>query len=161
MNSYSYKSKYFKRSKRRVKSEVDTGSLCDDEGLVSEIKLQSKAEKPSRCESVEAAISAVRSEVSDENLVRLLKAMYGYDLFRDGQLEAIKMILAGKSTMLVLPTGAGKSLCYQIPAVVLPGITLVVSPLVALMIDQLKQLPPMIQGGLLSSSKVELGYFSH
>ncbi|PPD98303.1 hypothetical protein GOBAR_DD04681 [Gossypium barbadense] len=153
MNSYSYKSKYFKRSKRRVKSEVDTGSLCDEEGLVSEIKLQSKAEKPSRCESVEAAISAVRNEVSDENLVRLLKAIYGYDLFRDGQLEAIKMILAGKSTMLVLPTGAGKSLCYQIPAVVLPGITLVVSPLVALMIDQLKQLPPMIQGGLLSSSQ--------
>ncbi|KAB2045776.1 hypothetical protein ES319_D01G184900v1 [Gossypium barbadense] len=153
MNSYSYKSKYFKRSKRRVKSEVDTGSLCDEEGLVSEIKLQSKAEKPSRCESVEAAISAVRNEVSDENLVRLLKALYGYDLFRDGQLEAIKMILAGKSTMLVLPTGAGKSLCYQIPAVVLPGITLVVSPLVALMIDQLKQLPRMIQGGLLSSSQ--------
>ncbi|TYJ49941.1 hypothetical protein E1A91_A01G170000v1, partial [Gossypium mustelinum] len=153
MNSYSYKSKYFKRSKRRVKSEVDTGSLCDEEGLVSEIKLQSKAEKPSRCESVEAAISAVRSAVSEENLVRLLKAIYGYDLFRDGQLEAIKMILAGKSTMLVLPTGAGKSLCYQIPAVVLPGITLVVSPLVALMIDQLKQLPPMIQGGLLSSSQ--------
>ncbi|GMI87709.1 hypothetical protein like AT1G27880 [Hibiscus trionum] len=153
MNSYSYKSKYFRRSKRRVKPEVDTGSLCDEEGLVSDIKQQSKAEKPSRFESVEAAISAVRNEVSDENLVSLLKAMYGYDSFRDGQLEAIKMVLAGKSTMLVLPTGAGKSLCYQIPTVVLPGITLVVSPLVALMIDQLKQLPPMIQGGLLSSSQ--------
>ncbi|KAK8699440.1 hypothetical protein V6N13_115527 [Hibiscus sabdariffa] len=153
MNSYSYKSKYFRRSKRRVKPEVDTGSLCDEEGLVSDIKQQLKAEKLSRFESVEAAVSAVRNEVSDENLLRLLKAMYGYDSFRDGQLEAIKMVLAGKSAMLVLPTGAGKSLCYQIPTVVLPGVTLVVSPLVALMIDQLKQLPPMIQGGLLSSSQ--------
>jgi ATP-dependent DNA helicase Q4 len=56
--------------------------------------------------------------------------------------------------MLVLPTGAGKSLCYQIPATVFSGVTLVVSPLVALMIDQLKQLPPVIQGGLLCSSQV-------
>lgn len=80
--------------------------------------------------------------------------MYGFDSFRDRQLEAIKMVLDGKSTMLVLPTGAGKSLCYQIPAMLLQGITLVVSPLVALMIDQLKQLPPELQGGLLSSSQV-------
>ncbi|KAL5552486.1 hypothetical protein UlMin_039887, partial [Ulmus minor] len=78
---------------------------------------------------------------------------HGHDSFRDGQLEAIKMVLAGKSSMLVLPTGTGKSLCYQLPAIILPGITLVVSPLVALMIDQQKQLPPMIQGGLLSSSQ--------
>ncbi|KAK9276614.1 hypothetical protein L1049_006149 [Liquidambar formosana] len=63
------------------------------------------------------------------------------------------MVLAGKSTMLVWPTGAGKSLCYQLPAIILPGITLVISPLVALMIDQLKQLPPMIKGSLLSSSQ--------
>ncbi|XP_039006754.1 ATP-dependent DNA helicase Q-like 5 [Hibiscus syriacus] len=153
MNNYSYKSKYFKRSKRRVKPEVHMGNLCDEEGLVSDITQHSKVENLSRFESVEAAISAVRNEVSDENLVRLLKAMYGYDSFRDGQLEAIKMVLAGKSAMLVLPTGAGKSLCYQIPAVVLPGVTLVVSPLVALMIDQLKQLPSMIPGGFLSSSQ--------
>ncbi|EOY00836.1 DEAD/DEAH box RNA helicase family protein isoform 3 [Theobroma cacao] len=152
-NSYSSKSKYFKRSKRRVKSEVNTESICDEEGLVAEIKQQPKSEKNIKFESIKAAISAVRKEASDENLVRLLKAMYGYDSFRDGQVEAIKMVLAGKSTILVLPTGAGKSLCYQIPAVVLPGITLVVSPLVALMIDQLKQLPPVIRGGLLSSSQ--------
>ncbi|GAV85456.1 DEAD domain-containing protein/Helicase_C domain-containing protein, partial [Cephalotus follicularis] len=63
------------------------------------------------------------------------------------------MVLAGKSTMLVLPTGAGKSLCYQIAAMVLPGVMLVVSPLVALMIDQLRHLPPVIRGGLISSSQ--------
>lgn len=155
---YSSKSKYFKRSKRRVETEADTEGICDEEGLVSEIKQQQQPneEKTTRCESIEAAVLAVQNEATDENLVRLLKAMYGYDSFRDGQVEAIKMVLAGKSTMLVLPTGAGKSLCYQIPAVVLPGMTLVVSPLVALMIDQLKQLPPMIPGGLLSSSQVRM-----
>ncbi|KAK1294335.1 ATP-dependent DNA helicase Q-like 5 [Acorus calamus] len=55
--------------------------------------------------------------------------------------------------MLVLPTGAGKSLCYQLTALILPGLTLVVSPLVALMVDQLRQLPPSIPGGILSSSQ--------
>ncbi|KAI8528030.1 hypothetical protein RHMOL_Rhmol12G0119300 [Rhododendron molle] len=71
------------------------------------------------------AVLGVRNEPSDENLLKLLKLTHGYESFRDGQLEAIKMVLSGKSTMLVLPTGAGKSLCYQLPAVVLPGIVLV------------------------------------
>ncbi|TKY59867.1 ATP-dependent DNA helicase Q 5 [Spatholobus suberectus] len=105
------------------------------------------------CDAVEEAAAAARVEPSEENLVKLLKMVYGYDCFREGQVEAIKMVLAGKSSVLVLPTGAGKSLCYQLPAVILPGITLVVSPLVALMIDQLRQLPPVIRGGLLSSTQ--------
>lgn len=110
--------------------------------------------------TIERAVSAVRDDPSDENLVHLLNLVYGYDSFRDGQLEAIKMVLAKKSTMLILPTGAGKSLCYQLPAMILPGITLVVSPLVALMIDQQRQLPPMINGGLLCSSQVTFYPFS-
>lgn len=128
-------------------------TVCDEEdGLVTEITAQQKSRQVN--ELIEEAVLAARNDRSDEDLGRLLNVMYGYDSFRDGQLEAIKMVLEGKSTMLVLPTGAGKSLCYQIPAVILPGITLVVSPLVALMIDQLKQLPPVIQGGLLCSSQV-------
>lgn len=63
---------------------------------------------------IEEAILAVREEQSDENLQKLLKLTHGYDSFREGQLTAIKQILEGKSTMLVLPTGAGKSLCYQV-----------------------------------------------
>ncbi|CAL1359848.1 unnamed protein product [Linum trigynum] len=144
----------YRRSKRKLKADSEAaeagGSLCDEEGLVTEIT-QQKAENGG--ELIEEAVSAARGEPSDENLVRLLSLMYGYSSFRNGQLEAIRMVLDGKSAMLVLPTGAGKSLCYQIPAVILPGITLVVSPLVALMIDQLKQLPAAIQGGLFCSSQ--------
>ncbi|XP_047157060.1 ATP-dependent DNA helicase Q-like 5 isoform X3 [Vigna umbellata] len=105
------------------------------------------------CAVVEEAVAATLDEPSEENLVKILKLVYGYDCFRDGQVEAIQMVLAGKSGAVVLPTGAGKSLCYQLPALILPGITLVVSPLVALMIDQLRQLPYVIKGGLLSSSQ--------
>ncbi|KAK1318096.1 ATP-dependent DNA helicase Q-like 5 [Acorus calamus] len=82
-----------------------------------------------------------------------MKLTHGYDCFREGQLEAIRGVLLGESMMLVLPTGAGKSLCYQLTALILPGLTLVVSPLVALMVDQLRQLPPTIPGGILSSSQ--------
>jgi ATP-dependent DNA helicase Q4 len=153
-SSYASSSRgFYRRSKRKSKGEgdVEMESVCDEEGLVTEIGQQ----KPKKgCELIDEAVLEVQNEASDENLARLLNVMYGYDSFREGQLEAIKMVLDGKSTMLVLPTGAGKSLCYQIPATVFSGVTLVVSPLVALMIDQLKQLPPVIQGGLLCSSQV-------
>ncbi|KAL3501051.1 hypothetical protein ACH5RR_035500 [Cinchona calisaya] len=148
--------RFSKRSKRKSRvgdgGEGEESGLCDEEGLVVDIK---QTEKRSNFDggAIEEAVMRVRNEASDENLVKLLKLTHGYDSFRDGQLEAIKMVLSGKSTMLVLPTGAGKSLCYQLPALVLPGITLVVSPLVALMIDQLKHLPPAIPGGLLCSSQ--------
>lgn len=69
-----------------------------------------------------------------------LQKHFGYNSFRTGQKEIITDVLNGKDVLGVLPTGSGKSLCYQLPAKLLPGTTIVVSPLIALMIDQVRQL---------------------
>ncbi len=66
-----------------------------------------------------------------------LKQTFGYDRFRPGQDQAIRAVVAGRSAAAIFPTGSGKSLCYQLPALLLPHLTLVVSPLLALMQDQL------------------------
>ena len=70
----------------------------------------------------------------------MLKDVFGYDQFRPGQEEIIDCLLSGVSVLAVMPTGAGKSLCFQVPALALKGLTIVVSPLVALMQDQVSAL---------------------
>jgi ATP-dependent DNA helicase RecQ len=75
-----------------------------------------------------------------EDARAVLKRAFGYDGFRPGQESAVSAVLAGRDTIVVLPTGGGKSLCFQVPALVLPGLTVVVSPLISLMKDQVDAL---------------------
>src|SRR5687768_14814792 len=71
---------------------------------------------------------------------KTLRETFGYTRLRAGQEEVIASVLARKDTLVIMPTGAGKSLCYQLPALHLPGMTVVVSPLIALMKDQVDKL---------------------
>jgi ATP-dependent DNA helicase RecQ len=83
----------------------------------------------------------------------LLHSVFGFSEFRPGQEEIVRAVLDGENVLTVMPTGSGKSLCYQLPAIVRPGLTLVISPLIALMRDQVRALTAAgVSAGSLNSS---------
>src|SRR4051812_34041182 len=77
------------------------------------------------------------ASATDRAALELLSAPFGFDAFRPGQQRVVEALLAGRSALAVFPTGGGKSLCYQLPSLLLDGVTVVVSPLIALMKDQI------------------------
>ena len=96
---------------------------------------------------------------SIEDARRALNTHFGYSSFRAGQEDAVQSVLSGKDTLVVLPTGGGKSICYQVPALVLPHLTVVISPLISLMKDQVdaltaRGLPATFINSTLTSNQV-------
>ena len=81
----------------------------------------------------------------DPAVVAKLDELFGHPAFRPNQWSVVRRVLAGEDTLAILPTGAGKSLTYQLPAMLLDGVTLVLSPLIALMKDQVEGLPPAVR----------------
>ena len=94
------------------------------------------------------------------NKEEILKHYYGYDRFRPAQAEIIETILSKRDVLAIMPTSAGKSICFQVPALMLDGITIVVSPLISLMYDQVTSLKEMgIKAILLNSAMTSLEYY--
>ena len=91
---------------------------------------------------VEIFMSALVPKVTREltKMKRTLRDVFNLDKLRPGQAEVMRSVLEGNNTLAIMPTGAGKSLCYQLPTLHLPGTTVVVSPLISLMKDQVDKL---------------------
>ena len=85
-------------------------------------------------------MTATEPDTSPRTLRKLLKEHFGFRKFRPGQLEAVQAVMGERDTVIIMPTGSGKSLCFQLPALEMPGTTIVVSPLIALMKDQVDSL---------------------
>jgi ATP-dependent DNA helicase RecQ len=120
-----------------IESDDDTVVVDPDPSLSDELVLEvGEAEVGEVGEVSDSEVTETRAATIDARMLELGKRRFGISAFRPGQALAIRNVLAGIDTLAIMPTGAGKSLCYQLPALELDGVSLVVSPLIALMKDQ-------------------------
>jgi len=144
----------------RLRDRLSAGDPGERAGLAEELaslrglyRSNSPAFTPELVGMLKAIAEDLRNGPSDDELDASLKATFGFDAFRPGQLAIVKSVLAGRDCIGVMPTGAGKSLTYQLPARLLGGVTLVVSPLIALMKDQVDALSELgLRATFLNSS---------
>src|SRR6188474_436361 len=97
---------------------------------------------------------ATPTEVDADRALEVLRRVFGYDAFRGSQQAIIEHVVGGGDALVLMPTGGGKSLCYQIPALVRDGVAVVISPLIALMQDQVDALKQLgVRAGFLNSTQ--------
>eukprot|EP00887_Chlorella_sp_A99_P001903 scaffold18.g1903.t1 len=111
------------------------------------------AEESGPAVDVAEQFAEAAAEPSEGALTRVLQQLFGFPAFRGLQLATIQRVLAGESVLSIMPTGMGKSLCYQLPAALLPGLTVVVSPLIALMHNQAASVPAALPAAVLWSGQ--------
>ncbi|MGW6740293.1 DNA helicase RecQ [Streptomyces sp. NPDC055025] len=114
----------------------------------------SPKESPETSSATSPETAPVTDPAADSEALRVLHRVFGYDSFRGSQQEIIDHVVAGGDALVLMPTGGGKSLCYQIPALVRKGVGVVVSPLIALMQDQVDALRALgVRAGFLNSTQ--------
>jgi ATP-dependent DNA helicase RecQ len=118
----------------RIAGATDAGADDTDDGEESEDDGEP-----------EPATAEIEEEPAAPELLEALRDHFGYESFLPGQATIISAVLRGEDVLALMPTGAGKSLCYQLPALLLPGTTVLISPLIALMKDQMEGLPAAVR----------------
>ena len=154
--------KFCNTNRRKVGGSVQDQEilLSDSEDEEDEGEDEEESEGGSDYEELnivhDITLPPLRKGVHERNLLtssapeEALQRCFGFSSFRAAQSWAVNRVLQKTNTLLVMPTGAGKSVCYMVPAVLLPGLTVVVSPLISLMQDQIKKLPVYLPGVCLS-----------
>jgi hypothetical protein len=156
-------------SNKNENFEVNNDNFDDDEeinNVVNDETIQEEEEEEEEKEEKEEKdyeknikqkylkeYKTINNLTKKESLQSILKEYFKIDSFHEGQYEVIKNIIEKKSTLFISSTGSGKSLTYQLPSLLLKGLTIVITPLTSLMNDQIKQLPRCLKGEVLSSQE--------